>query len=98
MRKQQLANGRPVLDAIFKAVRVERGMKNGNPMNVLQEQLALHAADLIQNNFIDLKTLITTMQSLETSRAEDGGQSSEQALQAFLRGDQPEPAVEGIVQ
>jgi len=99
MRKQQLASGRPVLEAIFKAYRVERGMKGGNPLGTLQEQLALHAPDLIQHNFIDLKTLISTMQSLETARTNDGGGAgAESALQAFLRGEQPEPAMEGLIQ
>lgn len=90
-----------MLEAIFKAYRVARGMDNGKPLEVLQEQLALHAPDLIQHNFIDLKTLISTMQSLEGVRAGAGesGKNNEQALQDFLRGTVPEsPEVEGMVQ
>jgi hypothetical protein len=98
MRKNQLAEGRPVLESIFKAFRVERGMQNGNPLSVLQEQLALHAPELIAHNFIDLKTLIATMQSLEGSRTEEGGRSVEDRLQEFLRGGTPETATEGPVQ
>jgi hypothetical protein len=99
LRKQQLASGRPVLEAIFKAYRVERAMQNGNALAVLQEQLAAHAPELIQHNFIDLKTLISTMQSLETSRSGDGGTGSQEAaLQNFLRGTEPAPAVEGTIQ
>jgi len=100
MRKNQLAQGRPVLEAIFKAFRVERGMTGGNPLSVLQEQLAQHAPELIAHNFIDLKTLIATVQSLESSRGTgESGRSAEEALQAFLRGDTPAtPAAEGPVQ
>jgi hypothetical protein len=99
MRKNQLAQGRPVLEAIFKAFRVERGMQNGSPLGVLQEQLALHAPELIAHNFIDLKTLIATVQSLESARVPaESGRSAEEALQLFLRGDSPEPQTEGPVQ
>jgi hypothetical protein len=99
LRKQQLESGRPVLEAIFKSFRVERGMENGNPFGVLQEQLALNAPELIQHNFIDLKTLIATIQSLEAARGKDGsGAGAEQALQTFLRGGEAEPQPEGPVQ
>jgi hypothetical protein len=89
-----------VLEAIFKAYRVARGMENGEPLQVLQQQLALHAPDLIQHNFMDLKTVIATMQSLEGTRPAGGdtGKNAEQTLQEFLRGPVPETEAEGMVQ
>jgi hypothetical protein len=90
-----------VLEDIFRAFRAARQMENGKPLLVLQEQLAAHAPDLIQNNFIDLKTLISTLQSLEPARGDDdNGANTEQRLQQFLRGEsaEPTPEAEGAIQ
>lgn len=75
-------------------------MKNGNPLSVLQTKLAEHAADLLRNNFISLKDLVSMIQSLEGSRhVDDESESNESRLQRFLRGeDINEPAPEGAIQ
>lgn len=100
MRRQQLANGQPVLERIFKAFRTERAHDNGNALATLQDQLAENAPQLIGANLIDLKTLIATIQSLESARKPgDEGANVEERLANFLRGEEPEETQpEGAIQ
>lgn len=77
-------------------------MKGGNALATLQNGLAKNAAALIGADLIDLKTLISTIQTLESAQAsEEGGENAEQKLQAFLRGEAVEPEEtqpEGLLQ